>query len=169
MSFQLPRKKLARSGSPLRGQPVSDATTSRALAGQVPLNGVHADPGRERRHRTRVWLCGSLPHVASCELPERRRGVRMRLGLGQPTIGDDWLILSFAAPVFGGVGLAGGRVSGAGTVLGVTIVSIITQALVLFEIDPFLVQVVLGFLILWAVIINQIREVRMQRSLRRIA
>jgi ribose transport system permease protein len=51
----------------------------------------------------------------------------------------------------------------------VTIVAIITQALVLFEIDPFLVQVALGFLILWAVIINQIREVRMQRSLRRIA
>jgi ribose transport system permease protein len=92
-----------------------------------------------------------------------------RLGLGQPTIGDDWLILSFAAPVIGGVVLAGGHVSVVGTVLGVTIVAIITQALVLFEIDPFLVQVVLGFLILWAVIINQIREVRMQRSLRRIA
>jgi ribose transport system permease protein len=92
-----------------------------------------------------------------------------RLGLGQPTIGDDWLILSFAAPVIGGVVLSGGHVSVVGTVLGVTIVAIITQALVLFEIDPFLVQVVLGFLILWAVIINQIREVRMQRSLRRIA
>jgi ribose transport system permease protein len=92
-----------------------------------------------------------------------------RLGLGQPTIGDDWLILSFAAPVIGGVVLAGGHVSVVGTVLGVTIVAIITQALVLFEIDPFLVQVALGFLILWAVIINQIREVRMQRSLRRIA
>jgi ribose transport system permease protein len=65
--------------------------------------------------------------------------------------------------------LAGGHVSVVGTVLGVTIVAIITQALVLFEIDPFLVQVALGFLILWAVIINQIREVRMQRSLRRIA
>jgi ribose transport system permease protein len=71
--------------------------------------------------------------------------------------------------VIGGVVLAGGHVSVVGTVLGVTIVAIITQALVLFEIDPFLVQVALGFLILWAVIINQIREVRMQRSLRRIA
>jgi ribose transport system permease protein len=67
------------------------------------------------------------------------------------------------------VWFAGGHVSVVGTVLGVTIVAIITQALVLFEIDPFLVQVALGFLILWAVIINQIREVRVQRSLRRIA
>ncbi len=92
-----------------------------------------------------------------------------RLGLGQPTIGDDWLILSFAAPVIGGVALAGGHVSVAGTVLGVVIVAIITQALVLFEIDPFLVQVLLGFLILWAVILNRLREVRVQRSLKRIA
>jgi len=49
-----------------------------------------------------------------------------RLELGQPTIGDDWLILSFAAPVTGGVVLAGGHVSVVATVLCVTIVAIIT-------------------------------------------
>jgi ribose transport system permease protein len=91
-----------------------------------------------------------------------------RLQLGQPSIGDDWLILSFAAPVIGGAVLAGGHVSVAGTVLGVVIVAIITQALVLFEIDPFLVQVVLGGLILWAVGMNRIREVRFQKSMKRI-
>jgi ribose transport system permease protein len=91
-----------------------------------------------------------------------------RLQLGQPSIGDDWLILSFAAPVIGGAVLAGGHVSVAGTVLGVVIVAIITQALVLFEIDPFLVQVVLGGLILWAVGMNRLREVRFQKSLKRI-
>ena len=67
-----------------------------------------------------------------------------RLQIGQPSIGDDWLILSFAAPVIGGAVLAGGHVSVAGTLLGVVIVAIITQALVLFQIDPFVVQVVLG-------------------------
>ena len=91
-----------------------------------------------------------------------------RLQLGQPSIGDDWLILSFAAPVIGGAVLAGGHVSVAGTVLGVVIVAIITQALVLFEIDPFLVQVVLGGLILCAVGMNRLREVRFQKSLKRI-
>jgi ribose transport system permease protein len=35
----------------------------------------------------------------------------------------------------------------------------ITQALVLFQIDPFIVQIVLGTLILWAVGINRLREV----------
>ena len=87
-----------------------------------------------------------------------------RLQLGQPSIGDDWLILSFAAPVIGGAVLSGGHVSVAGTVLGVVIVAIITQALVLFEIDPFLVQVVLGSLILWAVGMNRLRELRVSKT-----
>ena len=88
-----------------------------------------------------------------------------RLQIGQPTIGDEWLILSFAAPVIGGAVLNGGHVSVTGTVLGVAIVAIITQALVLLHIDPFLVQVVLGGLILWAVGVNRWREVRMGSAL----
>ncbi len=92
-----------------------------------------------------------------------------RLQLGQPTIGDDWLILSFAAPVIGGAILSGGHVSVAGTFLGVAIVAIFTQVLVLFNIDPFLVQVVLGVLILWAVGINRFREVRAQRHAEQVA
>ncbi len=91
-----------------------------------------------------------------------------RLQIGQPTIGDDWLILSFAAPVIGGAALAGGHVSVPATLIGVVIVAIITQALVLFDIDPFLVQVVLGAMILAAVGANRLREVRMARSLKRI-
>ena len=83
-----------------------------------------------------------------------------RLQIGQPSIGDDWLILSFAAPVIGGAVLAGGHVSVAATTFGVIIVAIITQVLVLFSIDPFLVQVVMGALILTAVGLNRLREAR---------
>ena len=86
-----------------------------------------------------------------------------KLQIGQPTIGDDWLISSFAAPVIGGAVLSGGHVSVAGTFFGVVIIAIITQALVLFNIDPFFVQVVLGVLILWAVGINRWREVRVAK------
>ncbi|NMD08718.1 MAG: ABC transporter permease [Phyllobacteriaceae bacterium] len=88
-----------------------------------------------------------------------------RLQLGHPTIGDDWLISSFAAPVIGGAVLAGGHVSVPGTFFGVVIIAIITQALVLFAIDPFVVQIVLGGLILWAVGINRLREVRVAKAL----
>jgi ribose transport system permease protein len=90
-----------------------------------------------------------------------------RLQIGDPTIGDEWLILSFAAPVIGGAVLSGGHVSVFGTLCGVVIVAIITQALVIFRIDPFFVQVVLGLLILWAVGVNRLREVRLQRMLKR--
>lgn len=86
-----------------------------------------------------------------------------KLQIGQPTIGDDWLISSFAAPVIGGAVLAGGRVSVAGTFFGVVIIAIITQGLVMFNIDPFVVQIVLGGLILWAVAINRLREVRIAK------
>ena len=106
-------------------------------------------------------LSGALAALAGVALVAR-------LQIGQPTIGDDWLILSFAAPVIGGAVLAGGHVSATATVLGVAIVAIMTQALVLFHIDPFLVQVVLGALILWAVGINRWRELRVAGALRRI-
>ncbi|WP_108662857.1 ABC transporter permease [Acuticoccus kandeliae] len=81
-----------------------------------------------------------------------------RLQLGQPTIGDDWLIISFAAPVIGGAVLAGGHVSVVGTVLGVAIVTLINNALVLLNVDPFAVQLLLGALILAAVALSRFRD-----------
>src|SRR5260370_19519695 len=53
-----------------------------------------------------------------------------RLQLGQPSIGDDWLILSFAAPVIGGAALSGGHVDALGTLFRGVIVPDLTQALV---------------------------------------
>lgn len=108
---------------------------------------------------TTIWafaISGALAAIAGMMLVAR-------LQIGQPTIGDDWLISSFAAPVIGGAVLAGGHVSVAGAFLGVVIIAIITQALVLFAIDPFVVQIVLGALILWAVGINRFREIRVAR------
>jgi ribose transport system permease protein len=83
-----------------------------------------------------------------------------RLQQAQPTIGGDWLILSFAAPIIGGAALQGGHVSVVGTCLGVLLVTLINDALVLMQIDPFWVQVVLGALILGAVGLNRLREGR---------
>lgn len=84
-----------------------------------------------------------------------------RLQLGQPTIGDDWLILSFAAPVIGGAVLAGGHAPVIGICLGVVIVTLINNALVLLEVDPFFVQLLLGLLILGAVALNRLRDGRL--------
>jgi ribose transport system permease protein len=109
---------------------------------------------------TVIWahaLSGLLAAIAGMMLVAR-------LQIGHPAIGEDWLISSFAAPVIGGALLTGGHVSVAGTFFGVVIIAIITQALVLFAIDPFVVQIVLGGLILWAVGINRLRQVRVARA-----
>lgn len=92
-----------------------------------------------------------------------------RLQIGQPTIGNDWLITSFAAPVIGGALLQGGHVSVIGTLLGVVIIAIITQSLVLFGVDPFAMQIALGGLILWAVAIDRTRSWRAERNRVKIA
>jgi ribose transport system permease protein len=121
-------------------------------------NANAADLSGISTERTVIWahsISGLLASLAGIMLVAR-------LQLGQPSIGDDWLILSFAAPVIGGASLSGGHVSVFGTLFGVVIVAMITQALVIFRIDPFFVQVVLGFLILWAVGVNRLREVRFQ-------
>ena len=85
-----------------------------------------------------------------------------RLQLGTPNIGDSWLLPSFAAPVIGGAILAGGKVDVIATALGVLIVAIISQALVIFKIDPFFVQIFLGLMILLAVFINRYREYKQE-------
>jgi ribose transport system permease protein len=109
----------------------------------------------------RVGRVVALAHVLSAVLAAAAGMLAVaRLQLGQPTIGDDWLILSFAAPVIGGAILAGGHVSVIGTCLGVVIVTLINNALVLLGIDPFFVQLLLGALILAAVMVNRYRERR---------
>jgi ribose transport system permease protein len=80
-----------------------------------------------------------------------------QLGSAQPLIGDDWLILSFAAPIIGGTALAGGYVSIVGAVLGVFVIALIQNGLVLANVDPYWVQFVLGALILAAVALNRWR------------
>ena len=90
-----------------------------------------------------------------------------RLQLGTPNIGDSWLLPSFAAPVIGGAILAGGKIDVIATALGVLIVAIISQALVIFKIDPFFVQIFLGLMILLAVFVNRYREYK-QESRRKV-
>ena len=59
--------------------------------------------------------------------------------------------------------LTGGHVSVIGTLLGVALITLINNALVLWQIDPFWVQLLLGALILGAVFLNRYREVQAER------
>jgi ribose transport system permease protein len=82
-----------------------------------------------------------------------------QLGSAQPTIGADWLLLSFAAPIIGGAALTGGYISVFGTMLAVFLIGLIQNGMVLAKVDPYWVQFVLGALILAAVGLNRWRAV----------
>lgn len=83
-----------------------------------------------------------------------------RLGVGQPTIGGDWLLASFAAPVIGGAILLGGHIPILGTVLGVLVIILIENLLVLYGVDPQYNEFFVGALILAAVGFNHWRSLR---------
>jgi ribose transport system permease protein len=83
-----------------------------------------------------------------------------QLGSAQPSIGSDWLLISFAAPIIGGASLLGGSVSIAGTLIAVLLIGLIQNGMVLLAVDPYWVTFLLGGLILIAVWINRYRAVR---------
>ncbi|MDB5523433.1 MAG: Permease component of ribose/xylose/arabinose/galactoside ABC-type transporter [Rhizobium sp.] len=84
-----------------------------------------------------------------------------QLGSAQPSIGIDWVVISFAAPIIGGASLAGGSISIIGTVIAVMLIGLIQNAMVLLAVDPYWVTFLLGALILAAVWINRYRAVRL--------
>ena len=80
------------------------------------------------------------------------------------SIGGDWLLPSFAAPIIGGAALAGGAVSVLGTVLAAFIVRLVDVARAQFSLDPSWVNFTVGAVVLGTVIIGRIREHRQARS-----
>lgn len=80
-----------------------------------------------------------------------------RLGSAQLSIGMDWLLVSFAAPVLGGTLLSGGKVTVFGTLFGAILMAIIINGLVLININSFWFQLFLGVILLAAFEMNRIR------------
>jgi ribose transport system permease protein len=73
------------------------------------------------------------------------------------SIGDDLLLPSFAAPIIGGVALAGGAVSVLGTCLAAFIVRLVDVAQAQYSIDPSWVSLIVGAVVLGAVLLTQLR------------
>jgi ribose transport system permease protein len=87
-----------------------------------------------------------------------------QLGAAQPQIGANWLLISFAGPIIGGTSLAGGHVSIPGTIIAVLIIALIQNAMVLFNVDPYWVQFMLGTLVLLTVGLDRWRVIRLGRQ-----
>lgn len=86
-----------------------------------------------------------------------------RLGAAHPTIGSNWLLISFAIPVIGGVALTGGRISILGTIFGGILLTLISNALVLLGVNVFWEQFFLGVVLLFAVGMDRVRAVYSER------
>ena len=86
-----------------------------------------------------------------------------RLGSAMPSVGNDWLLTSFVAPIIGGTLISGGLVSVVGTAVGGLLVGTFRSGLQLLRADEFWIQLFLGLLLLIAVIADRVRTVRMEQ------
>jgi ribose transport system permease protein len=74
-----------------------------------------------------------------------------KLGIGQPTSGSGFEMDAIAATVIGGTSLSGGLGSVVGTVIGAAIIGVLRNALVLLSVNAYWQQLIIGFVILFAV------------------
>ena len=81
--------------------------------------------------------------------------VTARLDSAQPNAGSGYELDAIAAVVIGGTSLSGGKGSVWGTVVGALIIGVLNNGLVLLNVSPFWQQVIKGFVILLAVIIDR--------------
>jgi ribose transport system permease protein len=80
------------------------------------------------------------------------------------SIGDDLLLPSFAAPIIGGVALAGGMVSVTGTLLAAFLVRLVDVMQAQFGINPRWVDLIIGAVVLGAVLLGTARQKLQERA-----
>ncbi|MCL5986244.1 MAG: ABC transporter permease [Actinobacteria bacterium] len=79
---------------------------------------------------------------------------------GSPLSGSGYELDVIAAVIIGGTSLAGGEGSVVGTLLGAIIMNFIRNGLVLLGVEPYTQMVVVGFIIIFAVMIDRVVNVR---------
>jgi ribose transport system permease protein len=130
-SVALGRKLLASGGNPLAAR----------------LSGVSNDRSLVTAHLISGLLAGTAGVM-----------VVALSGSVNATIGDDLLLPSFAAPIIGGVALAGGVVNVLGTCLAALIIRLVDVAQAQYSINPDWVDLIVGAVVLGAVLITQLRR-----------
>lgn len=81
-----------------------------------------------------------------------------RVGMAQPGTGEGYDMNAIAAAVIGGASLAGGRGAVTGTILGTILMVLITNAGTAFKIDPYILDVTTGVLIVFAVAMDMLKS-----------
>ena len=83
-----------------------------------------------------------------------------RINAAIPTAGEGYETNAIAASVLGGASLAGGSGSIMGTVLGTILIILIDNVGIQFGIDPFVMQVLTGCVIVIAIVVDQLKKRR---------
>jgi ribose transport system permease protein len=86
-----------------------------------------------------------------------------RIGVAQPSIGNDWLLSSFAAPIIGGTLLSGGFLSVPGVIAGALLLTLVANGLIQLNVDPYWTQFFSGLTILAAGGIDRLRALNVER------
>ncbi|MDI2129457.1 ABC transporter permease [Yinghuangia seranimata] len=118
------------------------------------LSGISTDRQIVLAHTVSGLLVGIAAAVATASLPGVNRSV-----------GGDWLLPSFAAPIIGGVALTGGSVAVLGTVLAAFVMRLIDSARAQFSLDPSWVNFLIGVVVLGTVVGGRIHQTRIERKI----
>jgi ribose/xylose/arabinose/galactoside ABC-type transport system permease subunit len=86
------------------------------------------------------------------------------LGAASPDAGQGYELPVIAATVIGGASLSGGRGSAIGALLGAILIQLISNAMIILEIDTSYTQVVMGAAIVAAVFLDQVKSRFMPRG-----
>ena len=78
----------------------------------------------------------------------------LRLGSPLPSIGEGWELQAVAAAVIGGTALSGGIGAVLGGVIGAVLIRVIDNGLVLSQVDANWFKFAIGFLTIFAVVVN---------------
>lgn len=81
-----------------------------------------------------------------------------RMNCSTPTAGEGYEMNAIAASVLGGASLSGGSGSIVGTLLGTILIILIDNVGIQFGIDPFIMEVVTGVVIVVAVVVDQLKK-----------
>ncbi|GHJ41686.1 ABC transporter permease [Streptomyces sp. TS71-3] len=131
------RRLLAAGGNPLAAR-LSGISTDRQIVAAHTLSGL---------------LIGVAAVTATASLPGVNRSV-----------GGDWLLPSFAAPIIGGVALTGGSIAVFGTVLAAFVTRLIDAARAEFSLDPSWVNLLIGLVVLGTVAGGRLHRSRVERA-----
>ncbi|PLR75735.1 ABC transporter permease [Bacillus sp. V3-13] len=80
--------------------------------------------------------------------------ISSRLASGSSNIGMMFELDIIAAVVLGGTALMGGKGTMIGSLIGVVIIGVINNGLTLLQVSPYIIQIIEGFVLLLAVILN---------------